>query len=92
LSASSAISAQVCLEVLALVRSDRRLGTGVDRGEDASSSRRAERGCGEPSQRRPIPDHAPPIDKLNVVKIDWEKFSREDAARAKGEWLGLFTP
>lgn len=40
----------------------------------------------------PIPDYAPPIDKLNVIKIDWEKITAEDQSRAKAEWLGIFKP
>jgi iron(III) transport system substrate-binding protein len=40
----------------------------------------------------PIPDYAPPIDKLNVIKIDWEKVTAEDESKAKGEWLSIFKP
>jgi iron(III) transport system substrate-binding protein len=40
----------------------------------------------------PIPDYAPPIDKLNVIKIDWEKVTAEDESKAKAEWLSIFKP
>ncbi len=40
----------------------------------------------------PIPDYAPPIDKLNVIKIDWEKITAEDESKAKAEWLSIFKP
>lgn len=40
----------------------------------------------------PIPDYAPPIDKLNVIKIDWEKVTTEDQSKAKAEWLSIFKP
>jgi ABC-type Fe3+ transport system substrate-binding protein len=40
----------------------------------------------------PIPEYAPPIDKLNVIKIDWEKVTAEDESKAKAEWLSIFKP
>lgn len=40
----------------------------------------------------PIPEYAPPIDKLNVIKIDWEKISQADTSKAKAEWLSIFKP
>ncbi|MDO8597086.1 MAG: extracellular solute-binding protein [Sulfuricaulis sp.] len=40
----------------------------------------------------PIPDYAPPIDKLNVIKIDWDKITAEDQSKAKAEWLSIFKP
>ncbi len=40
----------------------------------------------------PIPDYAPPIDKLNVIKIDWENITEEDQNKAKTEWLSIFKP
>jgi len=40
----------------------------------------------------PIPDYAPPIDKINVIKIDWEAISEEDQKKAKAEWLSIFKP
>ncbi len=40
----------------------------------------------------PTPEYAPPIDKLNVIKIDWEKITVEDQTKAKAEWLSIFKP
>ena len=40
----------------------------------------------------PIPEYAPPIDKLNVIKIDWENITAEDQNKAKAEWLSIFKP
>ncbi|MBI4193629.1 MAG: extracellular solute-binding protein [Betaproteobacteria bacterium] len=40
----------------------------------------------------PIPDYAPPIEKLNVIKIDWEKITADDQNKAKAEWLSIFKP
>jgi iron(III) transport system substrate-binding protein len=40
----------------------------------------------------PIPDYAPPIDKINVIKIDWEKITAEDQVKAKAEWMSIFNP
>jgi len=40
----------------------------------------------------PIPEYAPPIEKLNVIKIDWEKITAEDQSKAKAEWLKIFKP
>jgi iron(III) transport system substrate-binding protein len=40
----------------------------------------------------PLPEYAPPIDKLNVIKIDWEKITEADQTKAKQEWLSIFNP
>jgi ABC-type Fe3+ transport system substrate-binding protein len=40
----------------------------------------------------PTPEYAPPIDKMNVIKIDWEKITVEDQSKAKAEWLSIFKP
>ncbi|MBI2293763.1 MAG: extracellular solute-binding protein [Betaproteobacteria bacterium] len=40
----------------------------------------------------PTPEYAPSIDKLNVIKIDWEKITAEDQSKAKAEWLSIFKP
>jgi iron(III) transport system substrate-binding protein len=42
--------------------------------------------------KSPIPEYAPPIEKLNVIKIDWEKMTTEDQNKAKTEWLSIFKP
>lgn len=40
----------------------------------------------------PLPLYAPPIDKLNVIKIDWEKLTPADMEKARAEWLSVFNP
>lgn len=40
----------------------------------------------------PIPQYAPPIDSLNVVKIDWEKLTPDDMKKARAEWQSIFAP
>ena len=38
----------------------------------------------------PIPDYAPPISKLNLVHIDWNKMTPEDLQAARREWMAIF--
>ena len=38
----------------------------------------------------PIPDYAPPINKLNLVHIDWNKMSPDDLQAARREWMAIF--
>jgi iron(III) transport system substrate-binding protein len=40
----------------------------------------------------PLPEYAPAIESLNIVKIDWEKLTAADMAKARAEWLGIFNP
>lgn len=40
----------------------------------------------------PIPEYAPSMDKLNVIKIDWEKITTADLDKARAEWLSVFNP
>jgi iron(III) transport system substrate-binding protein len=40
----------------------------------------------------PLPEYAPPIDGLNVIKIDWEALSPADVEKARAEWLSIFNP
>jgi iron(III) transport system substrate-binding protein len=40
----------------------------------------------------PLPDYAPPMESLNVIKIDWSKVSQEDMENARMEWIGIFNP
>lgn len=40
----------------------------------------------------PLPDYAPSIDSLNVIKIDWEKVTPADMEKARTEWLSIFNP
>jgi iron(III) transport system substrate-binding protein len=40
----------------------------------------------------PIPTYAPPIDSLNVIKIDWDKLTTADMQKARAEWRSIFNP
>lgn len=40
----------------------------------------------------PIPEYAPSIDKLSVIKIDWEKITTADLDKARAEWVNIFNP
>jgi iron(III) transport system substrate-binding protein len=42
--------------------------------------------------KSPLPDYAPPIDSLNVIKMDWAKISTADMNKARAEWVGIFNP
>jgi iron(III) transport system substrate-binding protein len=39
-----------------------------------------------------IPTYAPPIESLNIIKIDWDKLTRADMTKARAEWLSIFNP
>jgi iron(III) transport system substrate-binding protein len=40
----------------------------------------------------PLPDYAPPMESLNVIKVDWNKVSQADMEKARIEWIGIFNP
>jgi iron(III) transport system substrate-binding protein len=40
----------------------------------------------------PIPEYAPPIESLNVIKIDWDKLTTADMEKARAEWQSIFNP
>ena len=40
----------------------------------------------------PIPAYAPPIESLNVIKIDWDKLTTDDMQKARAEWQSIFNP
>ena len=42
--------------------------------------------------KSPLPDYAPPIDSLKLIKMDWEKIGQDDIKAAKAEWLSIFNP
>jgi iron(III) transport system substrate-binding protein len=42
--------------------------------------------------KSPLPEYAPPIDSLNVLKVDWSKISTADMNKARAEWVGIFNP
>ena len=40
----------------------------------------------------PLPEYAPSIENLNIIRIDWEKMSTVDMDKAREEWLAIFNP
>ncbi len=42
--------------------------------------------------KSPLPDYAPSIDELNVIKVDWAKITPADMEKARAEWLSVFMP
>jgi hypothetical protein len=42
--------------------------------------------------RSPLPDYAPALDSLNIIKIDWEKTSNAELQKMREEWISLFNP
>ncbi len=47
---------------------------------------------GRSGLKPPLPDYAPPIDTLKLIKMDWNAITTEDLTKAKAEWLSLFNP
>jgi iron(III) transport system substrate-binding protein len=42
--------------------------------------------------KSPLPEFAPPIDKLKLIKMDWNSITADDLRKAKAEWLSVFNP
>jgi iron(III) transport system substrate-binding protein len=42
--------------------------------------------------RSPLPDYAPALDSLNVIKIDWEKTTKAELQKMREEWVSIFNP
>ncbi len=42
--------------------------------------------------QRPLPEYAPPIESVKVIKMDWEKTSTEELQKLRQEWVGIFNP
>jgi len=42
--------------------------------------------------KSPLPEYAPAIDTLNVIKIDWEKLSTQELEKLRSEWTAIFNP
>jgi iron(III) transport system substrate-binding protein len=40
----------------------------------------------------PNPTYAPPIESLNVIKIEWSKLTPADMQQARAEWRSIFNP
>ena len=47
---------------------------------------------GRSNFKSPLPEYAPAIDGLNLIKMDWEKITAADIQAAKKEWLSIFNP
>jgi iron(III) transport system substrate-binding protein len=42
--------------------------------------------------KSPLPEYAPPIDQLKLIKMDWGAITTEDLNKARAEWLSVFNP
>ncbi|MBV8167144.1 MAG: extracellular solute-binding protein [Alphaproteobacteria bacterium] len=42
--------------------------------------------------KSPLPDYAPPIDQLKLIKMDWGAITTDDLNKARAEWLSVFNP
>ena len=42
--------------------------------------------------KSPLPEYAPAIDTLNVIKVDWEKLSTAELEKLRAEWSSVFNP
>jgi iron(III) transport system substrate-binding protein len=47
---------------------------------------------GRSNFKSPLPEYAPPIDSLKLIKVDWDKITDDDIRKAKAEWQSVFTP
>jgi iron(III) transport system substrate-binding protein len=41
--------------------------------------------------KSPLPEYAPAIDDLKLIKVDWEHITQDDIRKAKAEWQSIFT-
>jgi hypothetical protein len=39
-----------------------------------------------------LPEYAPPLEKLKLIKVDWKNISGEDLKKAREEWSRVFMP
>lgn len=42
--------------------------------------------------KSPVPEYAPPIDQLKLIKMDWGAITTEDLNKARAEWVSIFNP
>jgi iron(III) transport system substrate-binding protein len=40
----------------------------------------------------PLPEYAPPLEKLKLIKVDWKNISGEDLKKAREDWNRIFMP
>ena len=42
--------------------------------------------------KSPLPEYAPSMDSLKIIKIDWENVSTAELEKMRAEWTGIFNP
>jgi iron(III) transport system substrate-binding protein len=40
----------------------------------------------------PLPEYAPPIDALKLIRVDWQALSTEELKKIRAEWTAIFNP
>ena len=47
---------------------------------------------GRSAFKSPLPEYAPPIDSLKLIKMDWKSLSTEQLKNVRAEWTSIFNP
>ena len=42
--------------------------------------------------KSPLPDYAPSIDSLKLIKVDWKGMTTPELSKARQEWVSIFNP
>ena len=42
--------------------------------------------------KSPLPEYAPPIESLKLIKMDWKGLSTDQLKRVRSEWTAIFNP
>lgn len=42
--------------------------------------------------KSPLPDYAPSIDSLKLIKVDWKGMNTAELSKLRQEWVGIFNP
>jgi hypothetical protein len=42
--------------------------------------------------KSPLPDYAPSVDSVKLIKVDWENMSPKALEEKRAEWLSIFNP
>jgi iron(III) transport system substrate-binding protein len=42
--------------------------------------------------KSPLPEYAPPIESLKLIKVDWEKTTPAELQKLRAEWVSMFNP
>jgi iron(III) transport system substrate-binding protein len=40
----------------------------------------------------PLPEYAPSIDSIKIIKMDWDHITQDEIRKARTEWLSVFSP